>query len=76
MKKKKVALVTEAVVKSVQKRDGSIVPFDVEKITNAINKAMLASHEGSLKEAGMVANKVYADVLRIARKYKNFVPTV
>ncbi|MEK7117825.1 MAG: ATP cone domain-containing protein [Patescibacteria group bacterium] len=76
MKKKRGALVTEAVVKSVQKRDGSIVPFDVEKITNAINKAMLASHEGSLKEAGMVANKVYADVLRIARKYKNFVPTV
>ncbi|MCC2630421.1 MAG: oxygen-sensitive ribonucleoside-triphosphate reductase, ribonucleoside-diphosphate reductase alpha [Candidatus Paceibacter sp.] len=66
----------ETVVKLIQKRDGSTVPFDIEKITNAINKAMLAAHEGSLKEAALVANKVYADVLRITKKYKNFIATV
>jgi ribonucleoside-diphosphate reductase alpha chain len=66
----------ESIVKTIQKRDGSVVPFDMQKIISAINKAMLAAHEGSLKEAEMVATKVYADVLRIAKKYKNFVPTV
>ncbi|MEK9184984.1 MAG: ATP cone domain-containing protein [Patescibacteria group bacterium] len=76
MKSKRKSVVSETVVKNIQKRDGSIVPFDIQKITNAINKAMLASSEGSLKEAEMVANKVYADALRITKKYKNFVPTV
>lgn len=63
-------------VKNIQKRDGSLVPFDQERIANAIHKSMLQSNEGSLEEARMVANKVYADVLRIAKKYKNFIPTV
>jgi ribonucleoside-triphosphate reductase (thioredoxin) len=73
---KKKATMTEVVVKNIQKRDGSIVPFDVQKITNAIYKAMLAAEEGSEPEAKIVANKVYADALRITKKYKNFVPTV
>jgi ribonucleoside-diphosphate reductase alpha chain len=67
---------SEPVVKNIQKRDGSVVPFDVEKITNAINKAMIAIGEGSRKEAELVANKVFADVLRITKKYRTFVPTV
>lgn len=63
-------------IKSVQKRDGVIVPFDVEKIVNAINKAMLASGEGSPKEAEMVANRVIMELVRITKKHKNFIPTV
>ena len=63
-------------IKSVQKRDGTIVSFDTEKIVNAINKAMLAAHEGSFKEAEMVANRVFMEMVKIARKYKNFIPTV
>ncbi|MEK7185546.1 MAG: ATP cone domain-containing protein [Patescibacteria group bacterium] len=66
----------EPIVKNIQKRDGQVMPFTVEKIISAIHKAMLASDEGSLKEAELVANKVYADVVRITKKYKNFVPTV
>ncbi len=76
MSPKKRNLMVEPVVKSIQKRDGSVVPFDIQKIVNAIRKAMIASAEGSLKEAELVANKVYADALRITKKYKNFVPTV
>lgn len=64
------------VVKNIQKRDGSIVPFDTKKISSAIHKAMLAAGEGSPEEAGLVANKVYADAWRITKKYKNFTPTV
>ncbi|MDP3962565.1 MAG: ATP cone domain-containing protein [bacterium] len=66
----------KTLVSSIQKRDGSVVPFDIQKIVNAIYKSMLSTGEGSLKEAEIVANKVYADALRITRKYKNFIPTV
>jgi ribonucleoside-diphosphate reductase alpha chain len=63
-------------IKSVQKRDGVIVPFDIEKIVNAINKAMLASDEGSMKEAEMVANRVVMELVKITKRHKNFIPTV
>ncbi len=65
-----------ALVKNIQKRDGTVVPFVFEKICTAIGKAMTATGEGSEKEAELVANKVYADVVRISKKYKNFIPTV
>lgn len=63
-------------VKNIQKRDGSVVPFDLSKIVTAVHKAMLAVGEGSAEEAVLVANAVFADVLRISKKYTNFVPTV
>ena len=65
-----------SLVKIVEKRNGSVVPFDLERIVNAINKAMIASQEGSLEEAGLVATKVFAELVRIVKKFKNFVPTV
>src|SRR3989344_8501519 len=76
MKTKRNTVSVGTTVRDIQKRDGSIVPFDIEKITTAVHKAMLATGEGSLKEASLVANKVYADALRITKKYKNFIPTV
>ncbi len=63
-------------IKSVQKRNGEIVPFDIERITLAINKAMIAANEGSPEEAEMAANKVFADLVRISKKHPNFLPTV
>ena len=63
-------------IKSVMKRDGMIVPFDLEKIKNAINKAMLAGGEGSPKEAELVSNRVLMELVRITKKHKNFIPTV
>lgn len=63
-------------IDKVQKRDGSIISFDLGRITNAINKAMLSVGEGSEEEAKLVANKVLADLVRIVKKFKNFVPTV
>ena len=45
-------------VKSVLKRDGSVVPFQFERIVLAINKAMIQTGEGSEEEARLVANKV------------------
>src|SRR3989344_4900060 len=63
-------------IKSIQKRTGEVVAFDIGKIINAINKAMIASREGSEEEAALVANKVLADLVRISKKYTNFIPTV
>ncbi|MDO8590642.1 MAG: ATP cone domain-containing protein [bacterium] len=63
-------------VKSVQKRGGSIAPFDIERVVTAINKAMIQTGEGSEQEARLVANKVLADLVRIVKKHKNFIPTV
>ncbi len=63
-------------IKSVQKRDGSIVPFQIERVVTAIHKAMIQTGEGSEPEARLVANKVLADLVRIVKKHKNFVPTV
>lgn len=66
----------EEFVKSITKRDGRIVPFDIEKIANAIFKGMVSTSEGSQEESALVANKVYAELVRIAKKFKNFIPTV
>lgn len=63
-------------IKSVQRRDGTIVPFDVEKITNAINKAMLAAGEGTIKEAELVASRVLSELTKISKKHKSFIPNV
>jgi len=63
-------------VKKVQKRNGSVVPFDLDKVTTAIYKAMLSVSEGSREEAEMVAGRVYSELARIARTHKNFIPTV
>lgn len=63
-------------VKEVRKRNGAIAEFDLSRITNAIYKAMIASGEGSFEEAEMVSNKVLAELIRIIKRYSNFLPTV
>ncbi len=63
-------------IKNVEKRNGEIVSFDVKRISSAIYKAMIAANEGSEEEADMVANKVFADLVRISKKHTSFVPTV
>jgi ribonucleoside-triphosphate reductase (thioredoxin) len=63
-------------VPKIQKRDGSIVAFDFKKIVRVISLAMEQASEGSRDEAEMVAHRVASEVVRIAKKYKNFLPTV
>lgn len=61
---------------NIQKRDGRIVPFDFDKIALALTKAMEATGEGDGDDAEVVAHKVAAEMMRIAKTYKNFLPTV
>ncbi len=76
LKKQAVKTFDQDIITQIKKRDGSIASFDLDKIANAIYKAMLATEEGGDLEASMVANKVFADLVRISKKYENFVPTV
>jgi len=70
---KKSALV---VLKEVRKRDGSIVPFEVTRIENAIHKAMIATGEGSEAEAKTVAHSVAQALAREVKERKDYIPTV
>src|ERR1035437_7655423 len=72
---KKISKATD-LIKTIQKRDGSLVDFDFEKIVVAINKAMVATNEGSEDEARIVATKVLSELIRIKKKFRNFIPTV
>lgn len=63
-------------IKKVEKRNGEFVPFDIARVVQAIYKAMVSVNEGSMEEAEMVANKVFADLVRISKKHPTFVPTV
>ena len=63
-------------IKSVEKRDGTIVPFEIEKIANAINKAMLVSSEGSKEEAMKVAKSVLVLLEKKAKEEKGFIPKI
>ncbi|MFA6404679.1 MAG: ATP cone domain-containing protein [Candidatus Paceibacterota bacterium] len=78
-KKKKTAsgqAVKAPSIPTIIKRDGRIVPFLIDKITNAIWKGMNTVQEGSMEEAKTVALQVHAELIRIKRKFKNFLPTV
>lgn len=63
-------------IPTIIKRDGRIVPFDINKVENAVLKGMNTVQEGSIEDAKMVAQQVYAELTRIKRKFSNFVPTV
>lgn len=64
------------VINQVRKRDGQMVPFHQDRITNAISKAMHASDEGSPDKAKEVTEKVLTELREIKTRHKNFVPNV
>jgi len=44
-------------ISKIIKRDGSVQPFDITKITDAIEKAMIATETGKRKDAEKVSKK-------------------
>ena len=70
------AAVKAPTIPTIIKRDGRIVPFDIEKVATAIFKGMNTMQEGDMDDARTVAQQVYAELLRIKKKFANFVPTV
>lgn len=61
---------------TAQKRSGDHVPFQFSKIVKAIQKAMEETKEGSADDAVVVAHKVAGELMQVARRHKNFIPTV
>jgi ribonucleoside-diphosphate reductase alpha chain len=69
-------------IKSIRKRTGEVVPFDLSVITRAASKAFEASSEGGEKESEMVSSGVFKKLLFIQKelttktKGAKFLPTV
>ncbi len=81
VKKVKKQKAISLVIKRIQKRDGTRVSYDEQKITSAIFKAMKATGEGNLAEATKVAGSVYGELLKIclakgAKTSNDCIPTV
>jgi len=64
------------IIPQIEKRNGRIVPFDFDKISVAIGKAMAATEEGEVGDAVLIAHQVTGELARFSKKYKNFLPTV
>lgn len=64
----------EKFFKSIKKRDGRVVSFDKNRITNAIFKAMSASKEGNKSNSLLVCDKVISELKKL-RSYDE-IPTI
>jgi ribonucleoside-triphosphate reductase (thioredoxin) len=65
-------------IKNVRNREGERIPFDLNKIVDAIQKAFIITNEGEEKEAKDVAKKVFHRLLHVKAKSneKKFIPAV
>ena len=69
-------------IKSIRRRTGEVVPFDLDRITRATFKAFEASNEGGEKEASIVSEGVLRSIFRTSKKLLSeikgakFMPTV
>lgn len=63
-------------IMSVRKRNGTVLPYDIEHVVSAVFKAMASTGEGERKEAEYIARKVESELKRIAKLVKDFIPTV
>ena len=64
------------VLRTIIKRDGTIVPFDAHKIEIAVEKAMRAAGEFEEKAPAIVARAVTKKLLAKKKADKTFTPTV
>ncbi len=63
-------------VSQIIKRDYSTTPFVLEKITNAIEKAMQAVGNGTRKDAEIISMQVYESLLNRKEEDPDYTPTV
>jgi ribonucleoside-diphosphate reductase alpha chain len=67
-----------AKITNIRNREGSIIPFKLEKIIDAVHKAFIHTAEGGEKEAKDVAQKVLKSLIaeKTKSKDKKFIPSV
>lgn len=68
-------------VEQIKKRDGSVVPFDAQKIAFALRRALEETQERSTvgpnsDDAAYVTQRVLRALYRVAKQVGNFIPTV
>ena len=63
-------------ISQIIKRDSSTAPFVLEKITNAIEKAMSAVGNGDRKNAEIISMQVYEGLLNRKEEDPDYTPTV
>lgn len=68
-------MVVKTHFKGVEKRDGSIVPFNQEKITNAVMRALKETQEGNLERDPFLVSDLVAKQL-MKRYPPNYVPNI
>lgn len=73
---KKVSAKKGAILKEIRKRDGTVAPFDQERIKNAILRAMLAYGEGGEAAAESVTDAVVVSLEQTMKNHKDYLPTV
>lgn len=83
MKKTEKILKSElAKIKSIRRRTGEVVSFDLQRVARAILKAFEVAREGGEAESQAVANRVFRNLLKLqselvsAHKGAKFLPTV
>lgn len=71
-----------AKIKSIRRRTGEVVPFELERVARAVFKAFEVTEEGGELESHVIANHVFRNLLKLqselvsARKGAKFLPTV
>lgn len=66
-------------IPTIRTRTGSIVPFDMNRIIQAVNKAFKHTQEGSEDEATHTAKRVVKDILKLKKassEQEQFMPSV
>src|SRR3989344_5332311 len=71
---KKTKTLSHIELTQIKKRDGTVVPFDLARIKNAITRAFESTKEG--EEARMVSFRVYDILRQMKLTSPQFVPTV
>jgi len=60
----------------VKKREGGVMPFEMKRISDAVNKAMKATGEGTEFDAHRIAEKVVLHMYKSNIKDRHYIPTV
>ena len=63
-------------IKEIFKRNHSKMPFQIEKITEAVSKSMLSVKNGESQDAENIATQVYSSLLERKAEIPNYVPNV
>ncbi|MBI1975845.1 MAG: ribonucleoside-triphosphate reductase [Candidatus Vogelbacteria bacterium] len=62
--------------KQVRKRDGTLIDFDIDRITSAVSRAMHATGEGAEGDPRFIAHSVAKEIQQIAVEDRDWIPHV